>query len=196
MKKIMIASQNKGKIIEYEYWLKPLGYTVYSLLDFPIGTIDETGDDFKTNALIKARALSNHLQFTVLADDSGLLVDALNGLPGVHSRRFSESGTDHANNIKLLRVMENIANRHAKFVCVIALLIPNQEPMFFEGTVYGTIHTVIEGNKGFGYDPLFIPEGYHETFGTLNETVKHNISHRKKAFKQCLDYLKTLEHKN
>ena len=192
MKPLIIATQNKGKILEYEQMLKPLGYQVFSLLDYPIGYIEEVGNDFRTNALIKAEALYKHTKTMVLADDSGLLVDALNGLPGVHSRRFSTSGTDHDNNKKLLSMMADKVNRDARFECVIALIVPGDDPVFFEGTLHGTIHTAIEGTHGFGYDPVFIPMGHASTLGTLDSTIKHQISHRKKALQKCLKYIQSL----
>ena len=192
MPKIVIASSNKGKLKEYESLLKPLGFEIFSLFDFPDLNIIESGTTFSENALLKAKALKKRTNELVLADDSGLEVTALNNRPGVYSKRFSKEGTDHANNLKLLDVMEKEADRSARFITVIVLLDKDHREHYFKGILEGYIHTKTEGNNGFGYDPLFIPAGYHQTLAELDITVKNKISHRAKALRKVLDYLQSI----
>ncbi len=192
MPKIMIATENKGKLKEYENLLKPLNYEVFSLFDFPGLNIVESGTTFAENALLKAKTLRKRTNELVLADDSGLEVTALNNRPGVYSKRFSKQGTDAANNQKLLEVMQSEADRSARFVTVIVLLDKNQNAHYFKGILEGYIHTKIEGEHGFGYDPLFIPAGYHQTLAELDLSVKNSISHRAKALRKVLEYLQRL----
>ncbi len=189
MEKIILATANKGKLKEYENLLKPLKYEVFSLFDFPDLTIIESGTTFEENALLKAKTLRKRTSEMILADDSGLEVTALNNLPGVYSKRFSKEGTDEANNRKLLDVMQSKIDRSARFITVIVLLDKNNQEHYFKGILEGYIHTTLEGENGFGYDPLFIPAGYHQTLAELDLGVKNKISHRAKALKQVLEYL-------
>ncbi len=189
MEKIILATANKGKLKEYENLLKPLKYEVFSLFDFPDLTIIESGTNFEENALLKAKTLRKRTSEMILADDSGLEVTALNNLPGVYSKRFSKEGTDEANNRKLLDVMQSKIDRSARFITVIVLLDKNNQEHYFKGILEGYIHTTLEGENGFGYDPLFIPAGYHQTLAELDLGVKNKISHRAKALKQVLEYL-------
>ncbi len=192
MRKIVIASRNEGKIDEIRPYLVSIGYKVYSLSDFDSEDVRETGATFRQNALIKARAARRVTNFMILAEDSGLEVDALNGKPGVYSARFSESGTDEANNVLLLKKMEDKINRRARFISVMVLKLEDDEEMVFTGSLDGYIHTVTEGDAGFGYDPLFIPVGHCDTLSTLGPDRKTRISHRRKALDAVLRYLKTL----
>lgn len=189
MEKIILATANKGKLKEYENLLKPLKYEVFSLFDFPDLTIIESGTTFEENALLKAKTLRKRTSEIILADDSGLEVAALNKLPGVYSKRFSKEGTDDANNHKLLEVMQTKTDRSARFVTVIVLLDKDNQEHYFKGILEGYIHTTMEGTNGFGYDPLFIPAGYHQTLAELDLSIKNKISHRAKALKQVLEYL-------
>ena len=192
MKKIFIASKNKGKIDEIRSYLTPFGYEIFSLIDMPnIPDIEETGSTFEENAMIKAKAVFDVVKIPVLADDSGLEVDLLNGRPGVYSARYSgEGATDEKNNAKLIRELGDAAleSRTARFKCVIALYDGMNE-RFFDGVCEGNIAYKPEGTSGFGYDPLFIPKGYTLTFGELCPDVKNRISHRGKALESLKKFL-------
>ena len=143
--------------------------------------VEETEDSFKGNALLKAQAVFQKTGLPCFADDSGLCVDALDGKPGVKSARYAnETGpVDHAlNNQKLLQNLSGVENRNACFKTVICAVGFETEPLFFEGIVYGQITTELKGNDGFGYDPLFVPQNYHETFAELGSVIKNTLSHR------------------
>lgn len=189
MKKIAVATANLGKLQEYEKMLEPLGFEVFSLRDFQIDEIEETGDTFLKNALIKAHALKRHTREMVIADDSGLEVAHLNNQPGVFSKRFSKEATDQANNALMLEKMQDAYHRDAKFVCVIVLIDKEGHMESFRGELHGYIHTALEGEEGFGYDPLFIPVGYTKTLAELGLSEKNKISHRFKALNKVIDYL-------
>lgn len=153
--------------------------------------VEETGARFVDNALLKARALLARVPegSGVLADDSGLEVDALGGRPGVTSARFAGPEADSAaNNRKLLEALAGVPEdrRGARFVCVLALLIPGQAERVYEGTCAGRILFEPSGVKGFGYDPLFVPDGYDRSFADLGESIKHRISHRARAAEALL----------
>lgn len=157
--------------------------------------IVEDGTSFEENALIKARALKEYTKDMILADDSGLMVDALKGQPGVYSARYAgESATDEMNNEKLLFELKDLPmeNRSAQFVCVMALILPNGEEFLFRGECKGYIDFTLNGQNGFGYDPLFIVDGLKKTFGELCAEEKNKISHRALA----LDKLKEMLMKN
>ncbi len=189
MDKIVIASKNQGKIDEIKPHLSHLGFEVFSMVDFDVPDIDETGHTLKENAFIKARTVKKITNYMVLADDSGLMCDALGGKPGVYSARYAEKGNDHANNLKLLEHMADKSNRSAKFLTVMVLIDEHEKEFMFEGTLPGYIHTALEGEEGFGYDPLFIPVGHTATLAQLGDKIKHRISHRKKALDQVIDFL-------
>jgi XTP/dITP diphosphohydrolase len=198
MKKIFIASKNKGKIEEIRSYLTGFGFEIFSLLDSPeIPDVAETGSSFEENALLKAKAVYNVVKIPVLADDSGLEVDALGGSPGIYSARFSGAGaTDEKNNLKLLDELKNVPteNRTARFICVL-VLYDGMNSRYFDGACEGKIAFSPAGNNGFGYDPLFIPAGYEQSFGELGNSVKSKISHRAKALlslKKFLDLEKSM----
>lgn len=188
-KKLVIATRNKGKLAEYEHMLKPLGFELFSMFDFPMADVRETGKTFLENARLKAQAMRRYTKEMILADDSGLIVDALGGAPGVFSSRYSKAGTDTANNEKLLTELASHHDRRARFVAVIVLVLPSGEQRVFEGELPGYIHTECSGELGFGYDPLFIPIGHIETLAELGPSKKNRLSHRARALKQLLDYL-------
>ncbi len=191
MKHIVLATQNANKIDEIAPHLEYLHYTVDTLADFAGDVvIKEKGSTLEENALLKARALRTHTSAMVLADDSGLEVDALGGKPGVMSKRFSNEGTDDANNRLLLEKMANERNRRATFKTVMALIEEDGSEHIFEGTLPGYIHTALEGEEGFGYDPLFIPVGYSKTLAALGMDVKNTISHRRKCLERVLQFLR------
>lgn len=190
MKSIIIASKNRGKLEEYRKLLSKYDYVIESLFDYPIiDEIDEPYLTFAENALHKANTIHQILQKPVIADDSGIMVNALNGLPGVRSKRFSVSGTDEANNELLLETMKNITHREAKFVAVIAYVDKMGTSHLFFGETEGTILNHPKGSSGFGYDPLFYIESLQKTFAELSVEEKNVISHRAKAFQQLIAYL-------
>jgi XTP/dITP diphosphohydrolase len=184
---IIVATQNKGKVREIRRALKGLGLKIYSLNDFSgIPEIKEDGKSFTENALKKARFYSRYLRGVTLADDSGLEVDALRGLPGVYSARYAGDGaSDRENNRKLLKEMEGIriSERGARFKCVMALVSPDGREAISEGSCRGRIGFREAGKKGFGYDPLFIlPRG--KTMAQLTVEEKNKVSHRGKALRK------------
>lgn len=190
MKKLYIASKNKGKVKEIQYVLKNSGIEVLSLTDAPeIPDIHETGSTFEENAFIKAKAVYDILNAPVLADDSGLEVDCLGGAPGVYSARYAgEDATDEDNCIKLLSALKGVENRAAGFRCVL-VLYDGKNKHVFDGVCRGTINHLPKGKTGFGYDPLFVPEGFSETFAELGPETKNKISHRGKALAGLKEYL-------
>jgi XTP/dITP diphosphohydrolase len=192
MKKIFIASKNKGKIKEIKYSLDGLGFEFFSLLDTPdVADIAETGNTFEENAWLKAKAVYELARIPVVADDSGLEVDVLNGEPGVFSARYAgENATDNDNCSKLLSKLEEIEyeKRTAHFKCVI-IYYDGFNKNVFEGKCSGHIITYQRGENGFGYDPLFMPDGYSLTFAELDPETKNTISHRGRALKLLIEYL-------
>ena len=190
MKKIVFATNNKHKLDEIREILGAR-FDVISLKDIGCDVdIPETGDTLEENALMKAEYVKQHFGMDCFADDTGLEVEALNGAPGVHSARYAE-GTDHdsnANMEKLLRELGNNNNRKARFRTVIALLL-NGETHQFEGIVNGRIAFEKHGTEGFGYDPIFVPDGYQHSFAELGMDVKNHISHRARAVARLADFL-------
>ncbi len=155
--------------------------------------IAETAVTIEGNALLKASTIAEKFDTNCFSDDSGLLVDALNGAPGVYSARYAGEQKNDRNNIdKLLSELKNIENRKAHFKTVMALVLDGKN-YIFEGIVNGTISKELRGSNGFGYDPVFIPDGYSKTFAEMSLEEKNSISHRKIALKKLLDFLGTLK---
>ena len=181
--KIVIATRNPGKLKELRALLGVPGLEWRSALDYPeVPDVVEDGDTFEANAIKKAEALSRATGGWALADDSGLEVDALGGEPGVRSARYAGEPADPAaNNAKLLHALEGRTDRRARFRCVIALAGPGVPTATVEGACEGRIVTEPRGTGGFGYDPLFVPDGYEETFAELPAETKNSISHRGRA---------------
>lgn len=179
--KLVVASNNKHKIEEIKA-IVGKRYDLVTMADIGFHEeIEENGKTFIENALIKARAIHKKFNCNCFADDSGLVIDGLNGEPGVYSARYAGEPANHELNIdKVLSKMNGISNRKAKFVSVIALIVDNEE-YYFEGEVIGNIRTERSGSKGFGYDPIFEPIGYDITFAEMNEQEKNAISHRAKS---------------
>ena len=190
MKKIVFATNNKHKLEEIREILG-VNFEIVSLKDIGCDVdIPETGNTLEDNALQKAEYVKQHYGLDCFADDTGLEVDALNGAPGIHSARYAE-GTDHdsnANMDKLLKELGNNNNRKARFRTVIALLL-NGETHLFEGIVNGKIIYEKHGTEGFGYDPIFVPDGYEQSFAELGMEIKNQISHRARAVKKLADFL-------
>ena len=188
--KIVFATNNKHKLEEIKDILGK-DFEIVSLAEIGCHEdIPETGLTLEENARQKSTYIVEHYNHDCFADDTGLEVDALNGEPGVHSARYAE-GTDHdseANMRKLLSIMSNVKERTARFRTVISLIINGVEHQF-EGRVEGRIATEKHGTEGFGYDPIFIPEGYDKSFAELGEEVKNQISHRARAVKKLAEYL-------
>lgn len=188
-RKLILATGNPNKVDEMKKILAEFPIEVLSKDDIGLKDIDveEDGTTFEENSIKKAKAISEFTNYMVLSDDSGLSVDSLNGGPGVYSKRYGgEEGNSHKNNLKLLKEMKNIdtPNRGAKFVSVIALITEDKRVITVRGEVKGQIGYEMKGNNGFGYDPLFIPEGYNNTFGELDEEIKNKISHRARALEE------------
>lgn len=183
MKTIVLATRNAGKARELQDLLGPLGYTILTATQAGYDKEPkETGKTFRENALIKAEAVATHVSHPVLADDSGLEVEALNGAPGIYSARYARSGAKDSNNRrKLLSVLGEQTNRRARFVCVLCFLEPGKEPQYFEGFCPGVITKEERGANGFGYDPVFIPDGETRTFGEMTAEEKNPMSHRGRA---------------
>ena len=188
--KIVFATNNKHKLEEIKDILGK-DFEIVSLAEIGCHEdIPETGLTLEENARQKSTYIVEHYNHDCFADDTGLEVDALKGEPGVHSARYAE-GTDHdseANMRKLLSKISNVKDRTARFRTVISLIINGVEHQF-EGRVEGRIATEKHGTEGFGYDPIFIPEGYDKSFAELGEEVKNQISHRARAVKKLAEYL-------
>ena len=189
MKRLIIATTNKGKLREYENLLGGLGVKLEGLDVFEgLAEPVEDGDSFQENAEIKARDYALWTEEWVLADDSGLEVNALGGAPGVNSARFggADSGYDRKMN-SLLDSLSSTGDRTARFVCVIAVAGPDGAIAATSiGECRGTIANVPRGSNGFGYDPLFIPEGHVRTFGEMNDEEKRSLSHRGRAAEEII----------
>lgn len=197
MKKIVIASNNAGKIAEFKALFEPLGIETLSLKEAGIiSDPEETGLTFIENALIKARSAAKISGLPALADDSGLVIPHLNGEPGIYSARYSEEATDSANNAKLLQKMSNFQDkeRSAYFKAVLVLVRDETDPvpLIAEGEAHGFITKEILGSGGFGYDPLFYFPDKSQTFGELSSEEKNQISHRAIALQKLSAKLNTL----
>lgn len=192
LSEVIFASHNAGKIKEIKELLEPLGIKVKSALDMDLPDVAETGTTFAENSLLKSQTIAKLTGVPCLADDSGLCVEALNGAPGVYSARYAPNRDFVKGMEKLLAEMEQSPNksRKAHFSCVISLAFPNGEYKLFEGRVNGEIAFAPQGNGGFGYDPLFVPEGYNCSFAQMPKSEKNEISHRGRAVAKLQEYLK------
>lgn len=200
MNRWLFATNNLHKIEEAQSILQ--GFSeVISPRDLGIEIdVEEISDTFKGNALLKAIAFHRASGLPCFADDSGLCVSHLNDAPGVHSARYAQiegQAVNHqANNQKLLQELNGCTDRSAYFITVICAVGFSSEPVFFEGRVYGTIGLEPKGEHGFGYDPLFIPEGYDQTFAELGNGVKNTLSHRSRALAEMKTFLQNLPQTN
>jgi len=193
----MIASKNKGKIAEFHKLFQPLGLSIQSLLDYPdVMDVEETGATFYENAQLKSEAIAKIFNSVVIADDSGLAIDALDGRPGVYSARYAgEDKDDEANIVKVLKELEGVPfeKRTARFICVLSISAPNVTTRFVEGECQGLITTQQMGTNGFGYDPIFYIPEHKKTFAELAADQKNELSHRALAMKELQDMLLTIE---
>lgn len=191
MKTLIFASNNKHKLEEIRNLLEGI-VEIKSLKEIGLeGDIPETADTLEGNATQKAEWVYSRTGMDCFADDTGLEVEALNGEPGVYSARYSGENCSFADNVnKLLKALEGHSNRNARFRTAICL-IENGEKKYFEGIVNGTITTFEAGNEGFGYDPIFLPEGHNKTFAEMPLDIKNKISHRGRAIQKLVEYLKS-----
>ena len=186
---LVIATRNKGKTAEIRDMLKGFPVEIKNLNDFgPIPEVVEDGETFDDNAYKKASFTARVLGLPALADDSGLVVDALNGAPGVYSARYGgPDATDGERVEKLLQEMAGTTDRHAAFECVISLAVPQGPALTYEGRCDGVIAETPQGENGFGYDPVFFFPEYEKTFAQLTMEEKRAVSHRGKALSQMLN---------
>jgi XTP/dITP diphosphohydrolase len=198
IEKLVIATHNPGKLREIEELLAPLGIACVGAAELGLPEPEEIGNTFIDNAELKAREAADLSGLPALADDSGLSVDALHGLPGIFSARWAE---DEAGNRDFGRAMERVwsdveaagpeAGHDAHFACALAIAWPdNGQTESFEGRVDGTLVWPPRGDRGFGYDPMFVAAGYVQTFGEIDPAEKHKISHRAKAFEKLVAALR------
>ena len=190
MQKLLIATGNSHKTDEIRAILGE-DYVVSDLKAHPdLPEVEETGTTFLENATLKAVEISKQVDGLILSDDSGLEVDALGGEPGVYSSRYAgEAGNDAANNKKLLHELQGEDSRTARFRCVMVLAQDGEVLASFDGAVEGRMLSELHGEGGFGYDPLFVPDGYDQTFSQLSEGIKNQLSHRAVAMQKVVAWL-------
>jgi XTP/dITP diphosphohydrolase len=194
--RIVVASHNPGKVREIADLLRPLGIETVSAGELDLPEPEETETTFEGNARLKAEAAAKASGLAALSDDSGLCVDALGGAPGIFSARWAGPAKDFK--VAMQKVEHELRDRYAlspdqrkaHFVCALCLAIPGQESVVYRGEVHGLMVWPPRGNKGFGYDPVFQPEGHQITFGEMDPDAKHAMSHRARAFAQLVDELK------
>jgi len=190
--KLILATQNKNKVFELKRLLSDYPhYEVLSLSDINIvDDIEETGTTFESNAKLKAMHIHKLTGFACIADDSGIEIEALNNEPGVYSARYLGENTSYEiKNKTILDRLEHVSNRKARFVSVVCLILSDQEIQPFEGIMPGSIGFESRGNNGFGYDPIFIPEGYELSYAEMDIDTKNQLSHRGQALRKAVEYL-------
>ncbi|ANK83349.1 MAG: non-canonical purine NTP pyrophosphatase, RdgB/HAM1 family [Rhizobiales bacterium NRL2] len=189
-KRIVVASHNRGKVREIADLVQPHGIETVAAADLDLPEPEETEDSFTGNALLKARAAAKAADMPALADDSGLAVALLDGAPGIYSARWAGPDKDFAlamEKVENALREQGASDRSARFVCALALAWPDGGEAVFEGTVEGQLVWPPRGEHGFGYDPIFLPDGHDVTFGEMPPDEKHAISHRADAFRQLLE---------
>ena len=186
--KLVIATANSGKFKEFHEMAKDFVSEIIFAPEIAKLIVDETGKTYSENAMLKASAWAEISGLPCLADDSGLEVNALDGAPGLYSARIIQ-GCDDNKVSWLLDSLRDKSDRKARFAASLALCIPNDYMLICEGFCYGTIAKAPAGNNGFGYDPVFIPEGYNKTFAELEPDIKNSISHRNNAFRKIINIL-------
>ncbi|MBM3502236.1 MAG: RdgB/HAM1 family non-canonical purine NTP pyrophosphatase [Alphaproteobacteria bacterium] len=189
---LVIATHNPGKVREFDDLFRPLGVTLKSASALGLAEPEETGTTFRANAELKALAAAKASGQVALSDDSGLVVPALDGDPGIHSARWAGPTKDFA--VAMQRVHDQLVARNvsssrcrAHFVAALSLAWPDGHCETFQGEIHGQLVWPPRGERGFGYDPMFIPEGHAETFGEMDPAAKHAMSHRAHAFRQLID---------
>jgi XTP/dITP diphosphohydrolase len=184
--RLVVASHNPGKVVEIEALLAPYGVETVGAAALGLPEPEETGATFEENAALKARAAAEASGVLALADDSGLAVPALGGAPGIYSARWAGPQKDFR--AAMARVERELADqdRRAYFVAVLALAWPDGEVALFRGEAHGRLVFPPRGERGFGYDPIFVPDGYDVTFGEMDPELKHRISHRARAFEKLV----------
>ena len=190
---IVLATNNKHKLQEVRGFLAPHKIVVYGLNDLNLKPeeVEETGKNYYENALLKAQAVAKLVDLPIIADDSGLEIEALNNEPGLHSARYAESLGGHPNAInEILKRLEDKDNRNARFVCDIVLVNDGDKPLLFEGIAPGYIAETPIGENGFGYDPIFQSTEANKRFSELTQEEKNKVSHRGKALLKLLTYLR------
>jgi XTP/dITP diphosphohydrolase len=181
--RLVLASHNKGKLAEIEELLRPFRIEVVGAATHGLPEPEETGTTFEANAMLKASAAAQASRLPALADDSGLVVPALGGEPGIYSARWAGPGRDFALAMQIVQDrLGGQSDRRAHFVAVLALAWPDGHTEVFRGEAHGTLVWPPRGTRGFGYDPMFLPEGHAVTFGEMEPEQKHKISHRANAF--------------
>ncbi len=193
--KLLVASHNEGKVTEIRALVEPFGVETVSAGELGLPEPEETGATFKANAELKAMAAAKAADMPALSDDSGLAVEALGGDPGIYSARWAETPEGRNFESAMTRVEKELntanngpgGNRDARFVCALTLAWPDGHMETFEGTVAGTLVWPPRGTRGFGYDPVFLPNGHTLTFGEMDPAAKHAISHRADAFARLID---------
>lgn len=193
--RLVIASHNLGKIREISELLEPLGFDVISAGEVGAPEPEEIGETFAQNALIKAEACARATGLPALADDSGIEVESLDGAPGIYAARWA--GPEKDFRVAMERVERELSaagattpeQRRANFTCALCLASPDESYHIFLGRVFGTLVWPPRGERGFGYDPMFMPDGYSETFGEMDPAEKHRISHRAAAFARLVAHL-------
>ena len=190
-KKLVVASHNEGKVREIRELLEPFGVEVLSSSELGLSEPVEDGDTFIANAEIKSRSAASESGIVSLADDSGLVVPSLDGAPGIHSARYAfnpwKEERDFKYGMDKLNLELGKKDRDAYFACALSLAWPDGHAETYEGQVHGELTWPTRGEKGFGYDPMFIAEGYNQTFGEMEPNEKHAISHRANAFTKLID---------
>ena len=184
---LVLASHNKGKLREIEALLRPLGISVASAAELGLPEPEENAPDFVGNARIKALAAATVIGLPALSDDSGLCVAALSGAPGVHSARWAGPGKDFAGAMAAVQQRVGVqSDQRAWFIAALCVAWPDGHTATYVGRIDGTIVWPPRGERGFGYDPMFVPAGYQQSFGEMDPDQKHAISHRARAFAQML----------
>ncbi|MDE3059612.1 MAG: RdgB/HAM1 family non-canonical purine NTP pyrophosphatase [Pseudomonadota bacterium] len=187
---LVIASHNAGKVEEIGEMLAPLSIRAISATEAEVAEPEETGSSFAENASLKSEHAAQASGLISLADDSGLVVPAIGGAPGIYSARWAGPGKDFSVAFKRIRTELGAKSPDAYFICTLALSVPGKDTQVFEGRIDGRLTFPPRGNKGFGYDPIFIPHGYDITFGEMDPMEKNRISHRARAFAEFLKSLK------
>ncbi len=189
-KTLILATTNKHKLREFEEIIKNKHIKISLPQNQKFSRVIENKKTFSENALKKAKTYYKKLLSPVIAEDSGICVNALKGKPGIYSARFAgRSASDIQNLLKLLSALQNKKNRKACYKCAIVLYYKNNKYKIFQGTCYGKIAQDAHGSRGFGYDPIFIPNGYKKTFGILSKKTKNKISHRAQAIKKLIKFI-------